>query len=112
MFWPTPYRSKQQGEDLAMGATRSRGARLNALKVTERVLGQAVSELPKTQALIDAGTAWLDDADARRAMREHKRQCRACRYADRPEATRVHRCTVGQALNRRRARAAWRVRQT
>jgi hypothetical protein len=91
---------------------RSRGDRLNALKVSERVLRQGVEVLPRTQALIDAGTAWLEDADARRAMRDHKRQCRRCRYADRPDAGRARRCTLGEVLNRRRARAAWRLRQT
>ena len=94
-----------------MGERRnlSRGDRLNALKVSERVLKQGVDELPKTQALIDAGTAWLDEADARRAMRDHKRVCRRCRYADRDAARGARRCRVGRLLDLRRTRAARRL---
>ena len=93
-------------------APKSRADRLNALKLSERVLKQAAEEAPKVQDLIDAGTAWLDEADARRAMRDHKRQCPRCRYADRPDARRVRRCATGQALNRKRTRAALRVSRT
>jgi hypothetical protein len=86
-------------------APKSRGDRLNALKLRERVATQGVASAPEIERLIDAADAWLAEADARRAMREHKRQCRRCRYADRDGATRVRRCRVGHALHVRRA--AW-----